>query len=257
MPADNELYNRLSTTWWDENEPLGLLRTWLGPVRAGYFREVLLERCLRIPQKCKVLDIGCGGGLLTEEFARLGCLVTGIDPSEASLATAKKHAGQAGLEITYLAGVGEQLPFANTSFDVVTCCDVLEHAVSVPQILQEISRVLTTSGIFFYDTVNRTILTWLIAIQIAQNWKVTRFLPPNLHDWHQFIKPNELVGYMKIFGLHNQELKGINPRAHPLLALAQFLRYKRGQITLTQLGAFFDFHASKDLSGLYMGYALK
>src|SRR5258708_4259393 len=131
MPIDNELYNHLSTTWWDENEPLGILRTWFNPVRFGYFQHILLEERKIDLQEKRVLDVGCGGGLLAEEFARLGCQVTGVDPSKLSLNTARRHAQQSGLPITYQEGVGEQLPFADASFDFVTCCDVLEHVNDV------------------------------------------------------------------------------------------------------------------------------
>ncbi len=257
MPVDNELYNHLSNTWWDENEALGILRTWLGPVRFGYFRRVLIEERKRDPQGIKVLDVGCGGGLLAEEFAHLGCQVTGIDPSEPSLTTARKHARQAGLEIVYQLGIGEQIPFADASFDIVICCDVLEHVNDVAQVVQEISRVLTADGIFFYDTINRTFLSWLTAIKVAQEWEMTRFLPPNLHDWKKFIKPRELLSYMQISHLHNQEVKGMSPRANPFVSINQFLRHKRGEVTLAEVGERIGFRESGDLSGSYMGYALK
>jgi len=257
MPVDNELYNRLSETWWDENTALGLLRTVLGPVRFGYFRRILMEKCKRDLQELKVLDVGCGGGLLAEEFARLGCQVTGIDPSEASLITARMHAQQAGLEIRYQSGVGEQIPFTDTAFDVVICCDVLEHVNDVAQVIQEISRILTTDGIFFYDTINRTVLSWLAAIKIAQEWKMTRFLPPNLHDWQKFIKPQELLLYMQSCHLQNQEIKGISPRANPFVFIALLLRYKREKIMLKEMGQYTNFQETRDLSVSYMGYALK
>ena len=92
MPIDNELYNHLSHTWWDENEPLGILRTTLNPVRFGYFHRMLTQEEKREPHGKTLLDVGCGGGLLSEEFARLGCQVTGVDPSEPSLTTARTHA---------------------------------------------------------------------------------------------------------------------------------------------------------------------
>ena len=259
MPVDNELYNRLSDTWWDENQVLGgTLRIWLGPVRFGYFQRVLMDKRKMDPQGKKVLDVGCGGGLLAEEFARLlGCQVTGIDPSEPSLATARKHAQQSGLDITYQSGVGEHLPFADACFDVVVCCDVLEHVNDVAQVIQEISRVLIPGGIFFYDTINRTLFTKLVHIKIAQEWQSTSFMPPYLHDWKMFIKPQELLLCMQRYHLQNQEMKGMNPRAHPLATIDMFLRRKRGQMTFAEMGKRMNFQESKDLSGSYMGYALK
>lgn len=257
MPVDNELYNRLSETWWDENTELGLLRTALGPVRSGYFRRILMEEWKRDPQGMKVLDVGCGGGLLAEEFARLGCQVTGIDPSEASLVTARKHAQQAGLEILYQSGVGEQIPFADAAFDIVICCDVLEHVNDVGQVMHEISRVLIADGIFFYDTINRTFLSWLTAIKIAQEWQMTRFLPPNLHDWRKFIKPRELLLCMQSCHLQNQEIKGISPRANPFVVIDLLLRRKHGKVMLAEMAKCMNLQETRDLSGSYMGYAVK
>lgn len=257
MPVDNDLYNRLSQTWWDENEALSTLRTWLGPVRFGYFRQVLLEQYPKEAQGLKVLDVGCGGGLLAEEFARLGCQVTGIDPSVPSITTAREHAELADLKITYHRGVGEQIPCTDASFDIVICCDVLEHVSDVPQVIQEIARVLVVDGLFFYDTVNRTARSWLAAIKLAQEWKMTSLLPPNLHDWKHFIKPQELCVSMQQSNLQNQEIRGMSPQANPVVILSLFLQHKRGKITLAEMGKRMNFQASRDLSVSYMGYACK
>jgi 2-polyprenyl-6-hydroxyphenyl methylase/3-demethylubiquinone-9 3-methyltransferase len=257
MPIDNELYNSLSETWWDENGAFSTLRTWLGPVRFGYFRRILLEKYNRDIQGLKVLDVGCGGGLLAEPFAQLGCQVTGIDPSEPSLTTARKHAELTGLKIDYQGGIGEHIPFADATFDIVICCDVLEHVNDVQQVIQEISRVLITDGIFFYDTINRTFLSWLAVIKLAQEWKMTSCLPPHLHDWRHFIKPQELLQYMQHCHLQNQDIKGMSPRANPFVILNLFLRHKFGKTTLTEMGKRMHFQESNDLSGSYMGYALK
>src|SRR5882724_7864465 len=99
----------------------------LNPARFGYMRRVLTEELHLTPTDLRVLDVGCGGGLLAEEFARLGCAVTGVDPSQESLAAAREHAAAQGLAIGYQRSTGEALPCAADSFDVVYCCDVLEH----------------------------------------------------------------------------------------------------------------------------------
>ena len=257
MPIDNEIYNRLSDCWWNDNPAFALLRTVLGPVRFGYFRRVLIDEQNREPRRVKALDVGCGGGLLAEEFARLGCQVTGVDPSEPSLITARKHAQQSGLEIAYQSGVGEQIPFPDASFDLVICCDVLEHVNDVTRVVQEIARVLTTGGIFFFDTLNATFLSWFVAIKLFQDWKLTRFLPPNLHDWNHFIKPRNLQRCMQNAGLENREIKGMSPRGNRLAVMPQLLRYRRGEITLEEMGRRIDLCESDDISILYMGHAIK
>lgn len=257
MPVDNELYNHLSNTWWDENEALGILRSWFGPVRFGYFQKILIEERKLDSQDKTVLDVGCGGGLLAEEFARLNCRVTGIDPSEASLATARQHAQQSRLDVTYQAGVGEHLPFSDASFDIVVCCDVLEHVHSIEQVIKEVARVLTPEGIFFYDTINRTMFTWLVYIKIIQEWEMTCFMPDNLHNWKQFVKPRELQLCMQKYHLQNHEMKGMSPHTNPLNTLSMFLKQKRGKMTLGEVGKRMKFRESKDLSASYMGYATK
>ncbi len=255
MPVDNQLYDRLSHTWWDENEALGLLRTWLNPVRFGYFQRVLLAGEASGVRGQTLLDVGCGGGLLAEEFARAGCRVTGIDPSAASLEVARGHARQAGLAIDYQIGAGEHLPFAAASFDLVVCCDVLEHVDDVERVIAEIARTLKPGGIFFYDTINRSWLSWIGAIKLAQEW--THFLPPNLHDWQMFIRPAELRRYLERSRLTPQESRGMSPRANPLLVLYLLLQQRRKKITVPQVGERIQFHESKSLAGAYMGYAVK
>ena len=257
MPIDNEIYNRLADTWWDEREPLGLLRTCLGPVRFGYFRRVLIEKQKKSPCEIRLLDVGCGGGLLAEEFARLGCHVSGIDPSERSLRTARNHAEQSGLNIGYETGVGEKIPFADSSFNVVICCDVLEHVDDVRSVLRESARVLAAGGIFFYDTINATALSWLFAIKLAQEWKLSRIFPPNLHDWKHFVKPRELQSLLQQSQLRNQEMRGVSPAGNPIVLLERFFRYKRAEITLGEMSKAVRLGESRNLSILYMGHALR
>jgi 2-polyprenyl-6-hydroxyphenyl methylase/3-demethylubiquinone-9 3-methyltransferase len=256
MPVDNELYNRSGDSWWDEKEPLSTLRTMLNPARFGYFRKVLVERLQIDPKGAVTLDVGCGGGLLAEEFARLGCRVTGVDPSEPSLATARAHAARSGLVIDYRPGVGEALPFEDQSFDIVYCCDVLEHVADVDRTIEEIARVLRPGGVFLYDTVNRTLLTKLIAIKLAQEWRATRFLPPHLHDWNRFIRPEELRAVLERHGLEPNDPVGLKPALRPLALLRNFLRYRFGTISVGELGRRMQFRWSSDLSGSYAGYAI-
>jgi 2-polyprenyl-6-hydroxyphenyl methylase/3-demethylubiquinone-9 3-methyltransferase len=165
--VNNAIYRSMGHAWWDDDVgEFSTLRFWINPIRFGYFarviaREKLLERGQR-----RLLDVGCGGGLLAEEFARAGFQVTGIDPAPETIETARTHAGTSGLAIDYRTGVGEQLPFPDGSFDHVACCDVLEHVDDVDRVVGEIARVLRPSGSFFYDTVNRTLISKIAIIKV-------------------------------------------------------------------------------------------
>ncbi len=257
MPVDNQYYNRPGDIWWDEQEVLNTLRTWVNPGRFGYAQEVLLQKLQLDPAGKKTLDVGCGGGILAEEFARLGCVITGIDPSEASIITARKHAQASGLQIDYHVGVGEDLPYEDNSFDIVYCCDVLEHVNNLEKVIAEIHRVLKKDGVFLFDTINRTLISNLVTIKVLQEWKATSVMPPNLHDWHMFIKPRELQAIMSRHGLVSKEFVGLAPRANPLKILSLLLKRKRNQITFKEIGESIGIKKSWNSSNLYAGYAIK
>src|SRR5689334_22675300 len=181
----------MADSWWDEGGLLHALAA-LNPARFGYMRRMLVEEMRQAPVGLHVLDVGCGGGLLTEAFARVGCVVRGVDPSKASLAAARMHAADQGLAIGYHCALGEALPFSDESFDVVYCCDVLEHVQDVRQVIEETARVLRPGGTYLYDTINRTLQSRLIVIKLLQDWRWTALMPPGLHDWKMFIRPAEL-----------------------------------------------------------------
>jgi 2-polyprenyl-6-hydroxyphenyl methylase / 3-demethylubiquinone-9 3-methyltransferase len=253
MPTDNDLYNRDAHLWWAETGPCSLLRTGLNPVRFAYFRRVLTEDLHVDPTGKRVLDVGCGGGLLAEEFARLGCHVVGIDPSRPSIAAAQAHAQESGLVIEYAMVVGEQLPFATASFDIVACCDVLEHVADVDRVLAEAARVLTVDGLYFYETINRTLLSRLLFITLAQDW--LRLLPPQLHDWAMFLKPRELHGRMARYGIQNRETVGLRPSLLRLLGALRPLRH--GMLTEGEFGRRAGFRVSGATWGSYLGYGIR
>lgn len=257
MPVDNALYDRPGDIWWDERALFSVLRTSLNPARFGYFRRVLTQRLRVNPHGMAALDVGCGGGLLAEEFARLGCDVTGVDQAEAALAVARAHSAASGLDITYRAAAGEALPFPDGAFEIVYCCDVLEHVADLDRVVAEIARVLRPGGVFFYDTINRTYMSKLLAIKVAQEWTATRVLPSSLHDWDQFIRPAELRPLMESYALTPQEEVGMQPGVNPFAALLAMWRYKRGAISIGELGRRFAYHICGNLSVSYAGYALK
>lgn len=253
---DNDLYNRLADSWWDEGGSLHLLKTLLNPWRVPYFQRILRQRQLD-PYSTRALDVGCGGGLLAEEFAAMGFRVTGLDPSEQSLTVARAHAAQRGLSIDYHLGSGNALPFAAEAFALVACCDVLEHIRQWDAVIGEIARVLKPGGVFVYDTINRTLYSKLVVIKLAQEWAVTRFLPPRLHVWEMFITPAELLLSLHRHGLQNQEVVGTKVSGNPLQLLLALRRYKAGEISGTEFGKRVGFKEGPNIAGSYMGYVVK
>jgi 2-polyprenyl-6-hydroxyphenyl methylase/3-demethylubiquinone-9 3-methyltransferase len=254
--VDNLLYDRLAAGWWDERGFLHALSA-LNPARFGYMGRVLMEELHLTPAALHVLDVGCGGGLLAEEFARLGCAVTGVDPSEESLRAARVHAASQGLAIEYRLGRGEALPFAADSFDVVYCCDVLEHVDDLGQVLAETARVLKPGGVYLYDTINRTARSWLIVIKLLQEWRWTALMPPRLHDWNRFIRPAELGRLLEQHGLQPGRVTGLKPRANPFRLLGALRQRKRGVLSYGQAFERMDLGESSDTSVSYIGCARK
>lgn len=256
MPVDNCLYDTMADSWWDESGFLHALRG-LNPARFGYMRRILTGELRVDLQGKRTLDVGCGGGLLAEEFARLGCVVTGIDPSGKSLESARDHARQAGLAIEYRQGVGEDLPFPDGAFEIVYCCDTLEHVDALGRVIGEVSRVLKPGGVFLYDTINRTLESWLVMIKVFQDWDSTSLMPPDLHDWDRFIKPAELLGTLAEHGLENRDLTGLKASANPIQATRILRARKRGEISYLEAMRRLDVRESRDKNVLYAGYAVK
>jgi 2-polyprenyl-6-hydroxyphenyl methylase/3-demethylubiquinone-9 3-methyltransferase len=254
---DNALYNEQGDTWWDESQCLHLLKSSVNPVRVGYFRK-LLDQVLKLDCRgAAALDVGCGGGILAEEFAAMGFRVTGIDPSEQSLNTARQHAQAMSLSIQYQQGTGESIPFADNAYPVVYCCDVLEHVRDLPKVIGEICRVTKPGGVFFFDTLNRTFVSKLVAIKIWQEWKSTAFMPPRLHEWRMFIRPEELKGLLVQAGFEFREFRGTSPDVSIPKMISLLRKRAKGKIGYKELGQRFKLVESHDLKILYMGYAVK
>ena len=255
-PTNNTVYDADHDIWWNPDKLFFMLKTSVNPARMGYFRRILREQNADILGKT-LLDVGCGGGILAEAFARLGMRITGIDPSASSVETARRHAGGQGLSIDYSVGAGESLPFADASFDYVSCCDVLEHVQDVNAVLTEVDRVLKPGGIFFYDTINRTALSWLFLIKIAQEWPRWAFMQPDQHRFERFIKPQELTRQMAANGLANQDTRGMVADYNVLKTLYYLRRRTSGRWTFRQLGQRMTMREGRDTSLCYMGWASK
>jgi 2-polyprenyl-6-hydroxyphenyl methylase/3-demethylubiquinone-9 3-methyltransferase len=255
VPVDNRMYDRLSHTWWEEDGFLNILKTGLNPARFGYMRRVLTGELGLDPDGLRILDVGCGGGLLAEEFARLGCAVTGVDPSTESLQVARAHAREGGHDIEYMEATGEQLPFGDGEFPAVYCCDVLEHVDDVGRTISEIARVLRPGGVFLYDTINRTRRSKLLMIKLAQDWKATAWAEPDLHDFDMFIRPDELEAHMRRAGMEVRDRVGF-AAANPVAALKAMWDRAHGRISYGQMGERLRIRESRDTSSSYGGYAV-
>ena len=253
MPIDNDVYDRLGGSWWDESSPLCLLHG-ITPGRFAYFRDVLTRRAVSA-SGLRALDIGCGGGFLAEEFAALGCQVTGIDPSPASIEAARAHAASRGLRIDYRVGSGEHLPAPDAAFDLAFCCDVLEHVSDVNQVISETARVLKPDGLYLFDTVNRTARSKLLAIKLMQDWPLTRVVDVAIHDWDMFIKPAELAGILDRHGLKIGEITGLGPRASLPAVVAGFIAMRRGRITPGEFSRRLDMGQVSSTAVSYLGFA--
>ena len=254
MGIDNDVYDRLGGTWWDEGNPLNLLHGSCTPGRMAYFRAVLERLGLR---DGRALDIGCGAGFITEELARAGFAATGIDPSMVAIDAARSHAGATGLAIEYLVGSGEELPVADAAFDLVSCCDVLEHVADLERVIAETARVLRPGGVYLFDTINRTRWSRLLAIEAMQEWRWTRIMDTAIHDWSMFITPEELTDALDRNGMDVAELVGLAPRAGMPTIVRSLSQVRRGRITYGELSRRLDFGEVRSLRLSYMGYAVR
>jgi len=254
---DNAIYDRIPASWWSDGSFMALLRNAVNPPRFAYFHEALLQRFGSKPQALSVLDVGCGGGLLAERFAALGGAVTGVDRSLPTLAAAREHAQSMGFDIRYQEGDAHALPFDVAQFDVVCCCDVLEHVDDVDRVVSEVARVLKPGGIFFFDTINRTWRSKLLAIKAAQDWALTRVVPRNVHVWEKFVRPQELSASLQRHGLSAHEFVGLSPAMNPITALVSLVRLKLGRISFGEMGRTLALAKSSDLSLSYMGIATR
>jgi 2-polyprenyl-6-hydroxyphenyl methylase/3-demethylubiquinone-9 3-methyltransferase len=256
MPVDNALYDRLADTWWNESGFLNLLRTLANPVRFAYIRDALAAHYGATPH-LRLLDIGSGGGLLAEEFARAGYDVCGVDPSANSVAVARRHAIDSGLPAQYAVAAGESLPFRDETFDAAYCCDVLEHVDDYDLVIDEAARVLKPNGYFFFDTFNRTVRSKIVMIKLLQEWRWSRVMMPATHDWDLFITPRELTTNMAWHGLVECDITGLRPHGRAIAVPWHLWQRRRGRISYAELGRRLRLERGRGTNVMYMGYAVK
>jgi 2-polyprenyl-6-hydroxyphenyl methylase/3-demethylubiquinone-9 3-methyltransferase len=212
-------FARLASEWWDPGGKFRALHR-IGPARLTFLRDEMVRHFglagggLRPLAGLRVLDVGCGGGLICEPLARLGARVAGLDPAPETIEAARRHAAGQGLDIDYRAGRVEELGATEAgAFDAVTCLEVVEHVPDPAAFLAACAGLLRPGGLMLLSTLNRTMKAYLLAIVGAEY--VLRWLPVGTHQWERFVTPDELARYLVAAGLGAPVLKGLvyNPFA--------------------------------------------
>ena len=206
-----EKFQKMASEWWDPKgkfKPLHMLN----PCRLDYItaqisHEFDVDLKKNLPFKhLNILDIGCGGGLLSEPMARLGATVTGADASKKNIKVAKTHADKSGLKINYLNSTVEDLVSEGHTFDVILNMEVIEHVLDTKTYISACSALLSRKGLMVCSTINRNLKSYLMAIVGAEY--VVRWLPKGTHDWNKFIKPSELSELLDTSGFKLVDEKG-------------------------------------------------
>ena len=199
-----EKFSKIAEEWWDPQGKFKPLHKF-NPIRISYIKDNIIET-LKLKnkkkplEKVKILDVGCGGGLLTEPMKRLGANITGIDASKKNIEIAKIHAKKNNLKINYMCASPENMS-ENDKFDVILNMEIVEHVEDINLFLQSCSKLLRKKGIMFVATLNKTLKSYLFAIIGAEY--VLRWLPIGTHDWEKFVTPNKLI---KILEKNNLKL---------------------------------------------------
>ena len=201
-------FSKMASEWWDPNGKFAPLHKF-NPIRQEYLVDKIKNHFGILPngsypfKNLKLLDVGCGGGLIAEPMTRLGAKVTGIDASEKNINVAKFHAEQMDLKINYLATTPENL---NEQFDVILCLEIIEHVADVDLFIKSCAKLLKKNGIIFFATLNRTAKSFLFAIVGAEY--ILNWLPKGTHDWNKFLKPNEIISAASNYQLALKETVG-------------------------------------------------
>jgi 2-polyprenyl-6-hydroxyphenyl methylase/3-demethylubiquinone-9 3-methyltransferase len=217
-PREVERFARMAARWWDPRGPMAPLHK-LNPVRVGYIRDRATEQFGRDPKligclrNLRILDIGCGAGILSEPLARLGAETVGIDPAAENIEAARLHALESGIAVDYRATTAEALATADDRFDVVLAMEVVEHVVDVPAFVATCASMVKPGGLLVMATLNRTLKSFALAIVGAEY--ILRWLPRGTHQWDRFVKPEELETAIENTGLRVIGERGVvyNPLA--------------------------------------------
>jgi len=208
--AEVAKFSAMAAEWWDPHGKFAPLHKF-NPVRLQFIRDTAARHYgrtgLRPFTDLSLLDIGCGGGLLSEPMARLGFAVTGADPSEKNIGTARAHAEASGAAVTYRATSAEVLAAEGAAFDVVLNMEVVEHVADLRAYLRACARLVKPGGLMFVATLNRTLKSLALA-KIAAEY-LLHWLPPGTHDWNRFVTPDALRRMLEECGLNPMKTQGM------------------------------------------------
>ena len=237
-PIEMEKFRAMANEWWDPEGKFKPLHK-INPLRIEYIRDNasqhfnLDKNSLSSFSGLKVLDIGCGGGLLCEPMARLGATVTGIDVLSENIEIAKIHSEETSLSIKYRQATIEELVSENMEFDIILNMEVVEHVANIEDFLDNCASSVSPNGLLFFSTLNRTPKSFLLAIIGAEY--ILRWLPRGSHDWKKFIKPSEITNFLSKAEIDVRDLTGV---------------------TFNPINGLWDAN-SNDLEVNYMGYGKK
>jgi len=206
-----EKFSKIAEEWWDPEGKFKPLHKF-NPIRISYIKENIIETFKLENKKnplknIKILDVGCGGGLLSEPMCRLGATVTGIDASDKNINVAKIHSQKDNLKINYFCSSPEKFKI-NDKFDVILNMEIVEHVKDVNLFLRSCNKLLKKNGIMFVATLNKTLKSYIFAIIGAEY--ILRWLPIGTHEWEKFLKPEDLISMQKKNNLKLDKLNGMN-----------------------------------------------
>ena len=205
-------FDALAETWWDPHGEMRALHM-INPVRLGYIRDAACRHFRRDPKALdclrglRILDIGCGAGVLSEPLARIGAAVVGADAAETSIEVAKRHAAGSGLDIDYRAVTAEVLADAGERFDIVLAMEVVEHVADVDLFVRRCAEMIKAGGLMIVATINRTLKSFALAIVGAEY--ILRLLPRGTHHWDKLVRPDELETALEENGLKVVDARGV------------------------------------------------
>lgn len=211
-PAEVARFEAIAATWWDEAGPMRVLHRF-NPVRLAYIRDEACRRFGRDPRAMRpleglsLIDVGCGGGVLSEPLARLGATVTGLDPAPTNVSVARAHAEAEGVAVDYRAETIESVVAKGERFDIVLAMEVVEHVADMPAFVRQACTAVKPGGLLFAATINRTLRSYALAIVGAEY--VLGWLPKGTHDWEKFVRPAELASAVEAGGLRVTDTTGV------------------------------------------------